>query len=171
MNRNYSRTTNGRINILTCNTPNSFDQFQMYDKIPVNQCSTLRNPTEGLWTNTLLSKTFFSHKNICYIQNAIREGVYNKSNGNFVISNQDEDTLKIIMRSIYLQHAANQPTHISEQIQQLNKIVLDYCIPQVYNEAKGYKKYLVDVSTMYTPIPPPILAKNNDKQLILHNWV
>jgi len=171
MNRNYSRTTNVRINILTCNTTNSVDRFQMYDKIPVNQCSTFRNPTEGLWNNTSLSDTFFSSKNICYIQNAIREGVYNKSNGQFTISNQDEDTLKIIMRSIYLQHSANQPTHIAQQIQQLNKIVLDYCIPQVYNEAKGYKKYLVDVSTMYTPIPPPILANNNDKQLILHNWV
>jgi hypothetical protein len=171
MNQNYSKTTNGRINILTCNPPNSFDRFQMYDKIPVNQCTTFRNPTEGLWNNTSLSDTFFSYKNICYIQSAIREGVYNKSNGQFVISNQDEDTLKIIMRSIYLQHAANQPTHITQQIQQLNKIVLDYCIPQVYSEARGYKKYLVDVSTMYTPIPPPILANNNDKQLILHNWV
>jgi hypothetical protein len=171
MNRNYSRTTNGRINILTCNPPNSVDRFQMYDKIPVNQCSTFRNPTEGLWNNTSLSNSFFSQKNICFIQSAIREGVYNKSNGQFVISNQDEDTLKIIMRSIFLQHAANQPTNISQQIQQLNKIVLDYCVPQVYNEAKGYKKYLVDVSTMYTPIPPPILAKNHDKELILHNWV
>ena len=171
MNRNYSRTTNGRINILTCNPGNSFDQFQMYDKIPVNQCSTFRNPTEGLWNNTSLSDTFFSHKNICYIQNAIREGVYHLSKKQFIISNQDEDTLKIIMRSIYLQHAANQPTHIEKQIQQLNQIVLDYCIPQVYNEARGYKKYLVDVSTMYTPIPPPILAKSNDKELILHNWV
>ena len=171
MNRNYSRTTNGRINILTSNPSNSLDQFQMYDKIPVNQCSTFRNPTEGLWNNTSLSDTFFSHKNICYVQNAIREGVYHLSKKQFIISNQDEDTLKIIMRSIYLQHAANQPTHIEKQIQELNQIVLDYCIPQVYNEARGYNKYLVDVSTMYTPIPPPILAKQNDKELILHNWV
>ena len=168
--KQYSRT-NGRVNILTCNPPNSVDLFQMYDKIPVNQCTTFRNPTEGLWNNTVLSNAFFSHNNICYIQNAIRKGVYNKSNGLFVISNQDEDTLKIIMRSIFLQHAANQPTNITQQIEQLNKIVLDYCIPQVYGEAKGYTKYLVDVSTMYTPLPPPILANNNDKQLILHNWV
>ena len=74
MNQHISRT-NGRVNILTCNPPNSFEQFQMYDKIPVNQCTTFRNPTEGLWNNTPLSTTFFSHNNICYIQNAIRKGV------------------------------------------------------------------------------------------------
>jgi len=165
-----SKRTNGRINILTCHTPDILDRFQMYDKIPIHQCSTFRNPTEGIWNRTELSDVFFSGKNICSVQNGIRSGVYDKSNGKFVISNQDEDTLKIIMRSIFLQSSVNQSDNIIDQVKQLNKLVLDYCIPQVYGEAKGYKKYLVDASTMYNPIPPPILASNNDKQLIMHNW-
>jgi hypothetical protein len=170
MNKHSYKKTNGRVNILTCNPPDVTEKFQMYDKIPVNQCATFRNPTEGLWNNTTLSQIFFSGKNICNLQNAIRIGVYNKSNGKFVISNQDEDTLQIIMRSIFLQHAMNQPNNIKQQVEQLNKIVLDYCIPQVYGEAKGYKKYLEDVSTMYTPIAPPVLANNTDKELILRSW-
>ena len=69
-------SSNGRVDILS---PRTQDLFQMYDKIPVNQCVTFRNPTEGLWNNTALSDLFFSHKNICTIQNGIRHGVYEKS--------------------------------------------------------------------------------------------
>lgn len=74
------------------------------------------------------------------------------------------------MRSIFLQHTSNQPTNIKGQVDELNKIVLDYAIPQVYSEAVGYYKYLEDASTMYTPIAPPIMSSNNDKQLVLKPW-
>jgi hypothetical protein len=169
MNRafNGKKASNGRVDIFT---PKTTDLFQMYDKIPINQCATLRNPTEGLWDNTTLSNTFFSSKNIEIIQNGIRAGVYRQSNGKYMISNQDCETLKIIMRSIFLQYAANQPTNVKGQVEQLNKMVLDYCIPQVYGEAQGYHKYIIDASTMYVPMAPPILASNNDKQLELKPW-
>ena len=159
--------SNGRVDI---NGPKTTDLFQMYDKIPVNQCTTFRNPTEGLWDNTALSNAFFSAENMVIIQNGIRAGVYKKSNGQYVISDQDGDTLKIIMRSIFLQHTSNQPTNIKGQVNELNTIVLDYSIPQVYSEAVGYHKYLEDASTMYTPIAPPVMSSNNDKQLVLKPW-
>jgi len=158
------KLSNGRIDIFTPKTP---DLFQMYDKIPVSQCVTFRNPTEGLWDNTQLSEAFFSSKNICTIQNGIRVGVYHLSHGKFTIANQDEDTLKIIMRSFFLQYAANKPTQIKEQVSQLNKMVLDYCIPQVYGEAQGYMQYLVDASTMYTPIAPPVVESKLRKEIVL----
>ena len=162
-----NRPSNGRVDI---NGPKTTDLFQMYDKIPVNQCATFRNPTEGLWDNTDLSNTFFSQNNIRTIQNGIRAGVFHKSNGQFIISDQDGDTLKIIMRSTFLQNAANQPTNVQKQVEQLNKIVLDYCIHQVYSEAIGYHKYLIDASTMYKPMDPPVMSQNNDKQLELKPW-
>jgi hypothetical protein len=160
-------SSNGRVDIINTKTK---DLFQMYDKIPVNQCATFRNPTDGLWDKTNLSNCFFSEKNMRIIQNGIRAGVYQKSNQQYVIGDQDCDTLNIIMRSIFLQYAANQPTNVTQQIEELNKMVLDYCIPQVYGEAQGYYKYIMDASTMYTPMANPILAKNNDKQLILKDW-
>lgn len=161
------KRSNGRVNIFTPRTP---DLFQMYDKIPVNQCITFRNPTEGLWDQTPLSAAFFSRENICHIQSEIRRGVYELSNGQFQIGNQDEDTLKIIMRSSFLTHAANQPTHVDRQVEQLNKIVLDYCIPQVFGEAKGYRRYMKDVSTLVNPIPYPAMSTQADKQLLLNNF-
>ena len=69
------------------------------------------------------------------------------------------------MRSVFLQHATNQPQNISEQIFQLNKIVLDYCIYHVYSEAQSYIKFLQDVSTLAVPLSNPIVEtqkyKNN----------
>ena len=158
---------NGRVDI---KTPNTSKLFQMYDKIPANQCTTFRNPTEGLWDSTPLSQAFFSQQNIQAIQNGIRAGVYNKSNGQYVISPQDCDSLKIIMRSVFLQHSANKSSHYQSQIDALNKIVLDYCIQQVYSEAQGYMKYINDVSTLVVPIAHPVMASNNDRQLELKSW-
>jgi hypothetical protein len=162
-----NRSNNGRVDI---KTPNTSTLFQMYDKIPANQCVTFRNPTEGLWTSNSLSNAFFSQENIQIIQNGIRAGIYHKSNGQYVIGPQDCDSLKIVMRSVFLQHSANQLNNIPEQIVELNKIVLDYCIQQVYSEAQGYMKYLDDVSTLVVPIAHPVMASQNDRQLELKSW-
>ena len=162
-----NKVNNGRVNI---KTPNTSTLFQMYDKIPANQCVTFRNATEGLWSSSSLSNAFFSQQNIQIIQNAIRAGVYNKSNGQYTIGPQDCDSLKIVMRSVFLQNSANQPNNITQQISQLNKIVLDYCIQQVYGEAQGYMKYIDDASTLVVPISHPVMANDNDRQLELKPW-
>jgi hypothetical protein len=162
-----NKVNNGRVDI---KTPNTSELFQMYDKIPANQCTTFRNATEGLWSENSLSIAFFSLQNIQIIQNGIRAGVYKKSNGQYLIAPQDCDSLKIVMRSVFLQNAANQPTNISEQVAQLNKMVLDYCIQQVYSEAQGYMKYINDVSTLVVPIAHPVMADNTDRELVLKPW-
>ena len=158
---------NGRVDI---KTPNTSDLFKMYDKIPANQCVTFRNPTEGLWNDTTLSTAFFSQQNIQMLQNGIRAGVYKKSNGQYTIGPQDCDSLKIIMRSVYLQYAANQVNNISEQVTELNNIVLNYCVQQVYGEAQGYMKYINDASTLVVPIAHPVMTDNTDRQLFLKSW-
>jgi hypothetical protein len=162
-----NKVNNGRVDI---KSPNTSTLFQMYDKIPANQCVTFRNATEGLWTSDSLSNAFFSQQNIQIIQNGIRAGIYHKSNGQYVIGPQDCDSLKIVMRSVFLQYSANQPNNITQQISQLNKIVLDYCIQQVYSEAQGYMKYINDASTLVVPISHPVMANENDRQLELKPW-
>lgn len=158
---------NGRVNI---KGPDTSYLFNMYDKIPANQCATFRNPTEGLWDDTDLSRAFFSKQNIQILQNGIRAGVFNKSNGQYLIGPQDCDSLQVVMRSVFLQNSANQPTKITEQIVQLNKLVLNYCIQQVYSEAQGYLTYMNDVSTLVVPLSNPIMTSNNDRELTLKPW-
>jgi hypothetical protein len=158
---------NGRIDIVT---PPIQDQFALYDRIPVNQCVTYRDALNGIWEDSMLSKAFFSKENIQIIQNGIRAGVYQRSGGKHVISEQDCDSLKIIMRSIFLQHATNLPTDISHQISDLNNLVFDYAVPKIYSEAEGYIHYKKDVSNMYTPISRPQFNGYKHKTLELKPW-
>jgi hypothetical protein len=168
---NNPHSSNGRVNIMrTCAEPKTKDLFAMYDKIPTQQCASLREATLGIWDPTQLSELFFSEKNINIIQNGIRAGVYRKSNGQYIIGQQDCDSLKIIMRSIFLQFSANQETYITDQIRELNDLVLKYTVYQVYGEAQGYIKYLYDASNMYTPMAPPIMSSTSDKQLFLKSF-
>jgi hypothetical protein len=162
-----NKVNNGRVDI---KTPNTSDLFQMYDKIPANQCTTFRNATEGLWTENDLSLAFFSLQNIQMLQNGIRAGIYRRSNGQYLIGEQDCDSLKIIMRSVFLQYAANQPSNIQQQVTELDKMVLDYCIQQVYSEAQGYMKYINDVSTLVVPIAHPVMADNTDRVIEFKTW-
>ena len=169
---NSYKSSNGRIDIINkTQAPDLTNLFAMYDKIPANQCATFREPTLGQWDETSLSKAYFSKENIQIIQNGIRSGVYQKSNNQYIVASQECDILKIIMRSIFLQHAANQPHNISGQIEQLNKIVLDYCIFNVYSEAQSYMKYLHDVSTLAVPLSTPIVESQKDKNnYLMPNW-
>jgi len=162
-----NKANNGRVDI---KTPNTSSLFELYDKIPANQCVTFRNATEGLWDETSLSQTFFSQANIKIIQNGIRAGVYKRSNSQYLVGEQDCDSLKIIMRSVFLQHSVNQTQYVAQQIAELNNIVLDYCIKQVYSEAQGYMKYLDDASTLVVPIAHPVMADNTDRQLEFKKW-
>jgi hypothetical protein len=156
------KTSNGRIDLIN-KGPDISNLFSMYDKISVNQCATYREPTLGQWNETPLSKAYFSKENIQIIQNGIRAGVYKKSNKQYTVSQQDCDSLKIIMRSVFLQHAVNLPNDIPGQIEALNKMVLDYCIFNVYSEAQSYIKYLYDVSTLAVPMATPIVERQKYK--------
>ena len=162
-----NKVSNGRIDI---QSPDTKSLFNMYDKIPAHQCTTYRNPLEGQWDDSTLSNAYFSKENIQIIQNGIRAGVYKQSNNQYIVAPQDCDSLKIVMRSIFLQYSANLPGNVSGQIEALNQMVLNFCIQQVYSEAKGYMKYLSDASNMYVPIAHPILAKDDDKELVLKPW-
>jgi len=157
---------NGRINILSYNP---HDRFSLHDKIPTGQSTSYRDALNGNWESSSLSNSFFSASNIRIIQNKLKEGVLKTSNGSFVIGDQDEDTLKIIMRSIFLQHSTNQRNNIEGQINALNTLVLNYAIPQVYGEAQGYIQYRKDVSTLAVPMTRPTSTYENNT-LELKKW-
>lgn len=158
---------NGRVDLLS---PDTNVLFSMSDRISTNKNSDFRDAMTGNWNNTMLSNLFFSAANIRIIQNALKYGVYKLSNKQYIIGDQSFDELKIIMRSIYLQNSKNQALHLTQQIEALNKLVLEYSIPQVYGEAQGYMKYCHDVSTIAVPLERPVMSKINDKQLELKKW-
>mgnify|MGYP006270135563 CR=1 FL=1 len=152
---------NGRIDLLTP-SPQSLP-FLMQDRIPVQ---SYQDAMVGNWENTPLSIAYFSKENKQIIHNGIRAGVYKASGNKYTIAEQSDENLNMIMRAMFLQHSANQPTNIPQQIQALNQHVLNYCIPRIYSEVKGYLRYLHDASTLVVPLSNPVYA-SKDKVLEL----
>lgn len=160
-------TNKGRVNI---EGPNIDILFSMKDRIQIEQPSSFRDALTGIFEETPLSIAYFSEKNIQIIQNAIRAGIFNKTNGEYIIAPQDYDVIKTIMRSIFLQSSLNLHNNYKEQILSLNKLVIDYSINKIYGELEGYIKYKRDVSNMYSLMSHPSNASNKGKTLELKKW-
>ena len=158
---------NGRVDLTKYNP---FNKFKLYDRVNNNDKSTAyRDALLGNWQSNELSDTFFSAENIDALQQGMIDGVKSLSNNSIMIGRQDEDTLKIIMRSVFLQNAKNNAQPVLQQVEDLNKIVLNYAVPQIYGEAQGYVKYRNDVSTLVVPMDRPI-ATYTGKTLELKKW-
>ena len=147
-------------------------QFLLADKIPLNtKASAYREALTGNWESNNLAIAFFSKKNVQMVQNGIRAGVYERSGKKYLIGPQNTDSLKIIMRSVFLQHSKNLETNISEQIAQLNQIVYDYAVPQILGEATGYIKYKRDISTLAVPLShPKNMSKIGTNPMEMKRW-
>jgi hypothetical protein len=161
---------NGRVNI--AEFPSSDIVFKMQEKIAIkNKTSEYREALDGTLESNVLAQVYFSADNIQIVQNGLRAGVYKMSNNKFVIAPQNIDTLKIIMRSIYLQYAEHsEDISVTKQVETLNKIVLDYVVPTLYNETMGYLKYIEDQSTLVRPLSMPNMVDRDYKQLELKPW-
>lgn len=162
-----NKQNNGRINNLDYNSINN--KFALMDKIPVINKS-FNNSLNGIFEKSTLSNAYFSNENIKIIQDNIRKGVYEKSNNQLVIDNQNEDIIVQIMRSYYLEYSLNLEKNITKQIETLNNMVIKHCVENAYNEAISYIKYKRDISNMHNPIAHPIYSSKRDKTLELKNF-
>lgn len=161
------RDFNGRVNINSnlntkqstneINSANNGTPFFIQDKVFSQQNTNFDNFRHTqLFENNILEKAFFSPKNFIIIQNGIKSGVFVMSDKKYIIAPQDHDSLYIIMRSIYLSYSLNTNTNYKEQIEALNQLVIDYCVPKVYNEIQSYMKYKRDASQLAQPMQNPI---------------
>lgn len=96
---------------------------------------------KGIHEPSQVANVFFSKRNIDYLQDKMREGVARLSQNTYIISRQSDDSLKVIMRTIFLQFATNKPFDIATQLYELNATVLDYCVPRILNEVVSYIEY------------------------------
>lgn len=165
-----SERYNGRMNLME--PPSTDAVFKMQEKIAIKNKSTeYRDALGGTWESNVLAQVYFSAGNVQIIQNALRAGVYKASQNKFIIAPQNVDTLKIIMRSIYLQHAEHREDDITGQVERLNQLVLDYAVPSVYNSTVSYMKYCQDQSTLVVPLELPRSHDRDYKQLEQKNFM
>jgi Family of unknown function (DUF5761) len=158
------KSYNGRVNVME--EEDADVKFKMYERTALkNKANGYSNPLDGILENNILAQVYFSSGNEQILQNGIRAGVYKMSSEKFVVSQQNSDQLKIIMRSIYLQFAVHEKDNITSQVEALNKRVFAYCIPYVYAEAESYVKYLKDQSTLVVPLERSMQPDRDFKQL------
>ena len=158
---------NGRIDIIN-NTLTSDYNNNLYTEDNNPNKNFHSEALKGIQTESLLSRTFFSDKNIDIIQNSIRYNVYSLSNSQHIIGRQSDIQLQIIMRSLYLQFSKNLNTGIREQVQELNNMVINYCVPRILSEIQQYIVYKSDVSKLPEPIDRSLnLSVKGSKTLIL----
>ena len=110
---------------------------------------------KSIQDDTELSQLFFSRRNIEFLHQQIINQVYHSSNRKHVIGKQDETQLQIIMRSIFLQHAKHLSCKIKEQISELNKQVIIFCVDKILIEINQYLGYRDDVSKNPIPLEQP----------------
>lgn len=138
--------------------------FELYENN--NVTNNKGNRMTGTFKSTKLSDVFYSQSNIDFLQNSMIDGVFKLSNG-VKIDKQSEDELLIIMRSIFLQHSKNLNINIQEQIQVLNGLVLDYCIPNINGNIKQYNGYINDITKEQDVMEmPQFVDTKGDKTLM-----
>lgn len=146
-----NRYQNGRVINITDNN---------YKSAPMWETDYERNNFQyqsmvGIQEPTLLNKVFFSKENLDRIQDMIRYNVYLKSPNKSIISRQSDVDVKVVMRSIFLQHSPNLNYNIPEQIKYLDQMVTDWCVPRIIEEINQYVGYINDISTLPMPIDLP----------------
>lgn len=102
----------------------------------------------GVHAKTELNTRFFSRENFEYLQEQIRYRVYQQSGNQYIVDRQNDDELKIVMRSIYMTYARHRAGELEEELKDLNEHVLAYCVKDVLTAVDHYMKYLNTLAYM-----------------------
>jgi len=111
----------------------------------------------GNMTPSEVAMAFFTNCNVELLQEAIRKEVYKRSGPKqYVIDDQDVDELKMIMRAMYYQYAKNNTFDIAGQVNELNRLVIEWSAPRILSEVDHYHYYLNDISHLPVPLMQPV---------------
>ncbi len=128
--------------------------FQLFDNNEPNKAFQSQ-ALYGIQSTSLLSRVFFSKANVKLVEDMIRYNVYIKSNKKYIIGLQSNIDQEIIMRSIYLQNARNLSYKITEQVKELNEMVMTSSVPRLLSEIELYYNYLYRVESLPIPLEHP----------------
>lgn len=148
----YNQFQNGRVIDIDDKT---YKTFQLFDENNNKNNSFKNEALKGIQQDSVLSYLFFSNVNMDIIQNRIRYEVWMQSGKKYVIDKQSPIELEIVMRSIYLQYAENLNCKYREQVNKLNDLTINFCVPSILAEVQQYLGYLDDVQKMPNPLPLP----------------
>lgn len=130
--------------------------YSLYDVRPSLPGSDVRQELVGnLHCPTPLNTMFFSLDNIEKIHRDIQEQVFVMSGNKYRIDRQNDDDVKLIMRSYYLTYGRNNPGTIASDLADLNARVVGYASAKVFSEVDFYMFYRHDIEDFAPPIANP----------------
>ena len=112
-----------------------------------------------------LENYFFSNENIDLINKQLIMSVFKKTNGEFKISPQKNETLIIVMRYTFIEYARHLPYDIGNQIRELNSIVISQILPNIITQITQRKEYLRVISAPREVLPYPTSESTSNKLL------
>jgi hypothetical protein len=149
---------NGRVNLLASRSGEDTVPNSAGFAVPTRaEASFVGDMLRGNWDKNPVAERFFTASNASLIQATIRKEVLARSGPKrYAIDDQSIDELKMIMRGLYLQYAKNNPTNIDGQVNELNNLVIEWCVPRILSEIDHYYYYLKDISHMPVPLTQPM---------------
>lgn len=145
----------------------NYDQFDLF---------TGSNDTQPCFQDSIstmqelnpLSLKYFGKNNINKIQNLI---ILEVKTSDYTIGRQSEIQLQIIMRSIYLSNSKNIMTNIDYQINELNKMVVDYSVEVILSNIKKYLGYRKDISSPRQIMTHPTSVSSKGEKSLSHAYL
>jgi hypothetical protein len=111
-----------------------------------------------------LENTFFSDENIELINKQLILTVFKKTNGQYKIPNQSKQTLEIVMRYVFLEHARHLPYDIQGQIRELNCRIIGEILPGIVTQITQRIEYLKTINEPRKLIPLPTNVNGGTRQ-------
>lgn len=161
--------SNGRIDLLS---PMSSFQINPTQDARNNRALFPKEAHRGQIASNPISDLYFSPNNVQVLQDGIRYKVWKDTNQQYVIAPQNEQELRIVMRSIYFQYAQHRPNDIVEQVRSLNAKVLEWVVPEVISNMRQFEKYRQDASQLPMPMDrAPLMTQKGTKVLEIKSFI
>jgi len=129
--------------------------YSLYDVRPPIFDDSRRELVGHIHTETPLNSVFFSKSNIDVLQKEIQDQVFSMTDNKHRIDKQNEDDLKLIMRSYYLMFGLNS-SNVSSDLKDLNSRVVGYASAKIFSELDFYLFYRKDIEDFAPPIANPV---------------
>lgn len=112
---------------------------------------------KNVYEVTPVGEIFFSEENIDRIQKKIKNEIYTKTQGKFILkADQNVTDLLVFMRAIFIEYGRNLDFNIIKQVKELNAHVVDKLVPDMITAIKQEHEYLEQLDKPITPIALPV---------------
>lgn len=150
--------------------PSAIHQFSMFERVSLREKSfiDIRGFLPQTYLESRVVDIFFSKKNVAALLIFIKQEILKMSNNEISIPIENPKKLLSAMNFIYeTQRGPHLESSLSaiQQVELLNKRVLEFIVPHIYNQAVSYSLFLQMQNNSLNILLPPIQVDRDFKHL------